>query len=226
MSATLAATLNSLAAASTPAVVWHDSGGERIELSGRVLVNWVAKTTHLLAEDLDVGEGSVLDIHLGEDHLHWRGLVIALAGLARNAAVRLPGDPPLEREHRIAVVTDDNAGRAGEAETADDVLAVALPGLAMRSGAPLGDAMDYVAEVRSHPDAYPFVSPLAIDARLGTATGTETSVLLAPRRPLTSGILARALGVVAAGGIVGLTNIGDQAKREVLARQEGLIAEL
>ncbi|HSO65223.1 MAG TPA: TIGR03089 family protein, partial [Ornithinibacter sp.] len=38
--------------------------GERIELSARVLANWVAKAANLLQDDLDAGPGSVVLLDL------------------------------------------------------------------------------------------------------------------------------------------------------------------
>ena len=47
-----------------PRLTWYGAGGERIELSGAVLANWVAKTTNLLVEEFDAGPGTrvVLDL--------------------------------------------------------------------------------------------------------------------------------------------------------------------
>ena len=50
--------------------------GERIELSARVLANWVAKAANLMQEDLDAGPGTVVHLDLPP---HWRTLYWALA---------------------------------------------------------------------------------------------------------------------------------------------------
>lgn len=220
----LLATLTTLGRDSSPALVWHGADGERIELSGRVFTTWVAKTTHLLAEEFDAGPGTVLTLRLGDDHLHWRGLVLAVAAWALDAEVDLPGDAREAgpADQTIAVV----AGDAPAPGAADDVLAVALPGLAMGLTAPRTDAVDYVAAVRTFPDVYPFASPLAIDARLASgADATVPSALLAPRGAVSSDDAVRALAALAAGGRVGLTDIADAGRRASLAAQEGLTSE-
>ena len=55
----LAAALRRDAAA--PLVTHYDDAtGERVELSGATLANWVAKTANLLQDEFDVGPGSVV----------------------------------------------------------------------------------------------------------------------------------------------------------------------
>src|SRR3954453_22662516 len=61
--------------------------GERIELSARVLANWVAKAANLLRDDLDVGEGSVVLLDLPP---HWRTLYWAFAAWSVGACVEVP----------------------------------------------------------------------------------------------------------------------------------------
>ena len=43
-----------LSSVQTPALIWYSDNGERIELSGRVLMNWVNKTANLLIEECDL----------------------------------------------------------------------------------------------------------------------------------------------------------------------------
>ena len=61
--------------------------GERVELSARVLANWVAKAANLLQDDLDVTPGSVVRLDLPP---HWRTLYWALAVWSVGACVELP----------------------------------------------------------------------------------------------------------------------------------------
>ena len=61
--------------------------GERIELSARVLANWVAKAANLLRDDLDVGPGSVVLLDLPP---HWRTLYWAFAAWSVGACVEVP----------------------------------------------------------------------------------------------------------------------------------------
>ena len=65
--------------------------GERIELSARVLANWVAKAANLLQDDLDVGpaRSCVLDLPP-----HWRTLYWALAVWSVGGCVEVPPTAP------------------------------------------------------------------------------------------------------------------------------------
>ena len=42
-----------------PAPPWYGDDGERVELSGPVLAQWVTKTANLLVEELDAGPDGV-----------------------------------------------------------------------------------------------------------------------------------------------------------------------
>ena len=46
-----------------PRITWHGRD-ERIELSGAVLANWVAKVTNLLVEGCDTGPGVRVEVGL------------------------------------------------------------------------------------------------------------------------------------------------------------------
>ena len=80
------ALFTTLGASPTPAVVWYGPGGERTELSGRVLENWVAKTANLLVEELDTAPGSTIALRAPA---HWRSLAMGLAAV-RTGLVQLP----------------------------------------------------------------------------------------------------------------------------------------
>ncbi|MGN6441414.1 MAG: TIGR03089 family protein, partial [Arthrobacter sp.] len=60
-----------------PRLTWYGPDGERVELSGRVLDNWVAKTSNLLQDELDAEPGMSLRLDMPA---HWKSLVWALAG--------------------------------------------------------------------------------------------------------------------------------------------------
>src|SRR5688572_18938796 len=59
-----------------PRLTWYGDDGERVELSGAVLENWVNKTTNLLVEEFDAEPGTRVVIDLP---VHWRTVVWALA---------------------------------------------------------------------------------------------------------------------------------------------------
>ncbi|GIH08653.1 TIGR03089 family protein [Rhizocola hellebori] len=60
-----------------PMLTWYDEGtGERTELSGATLANWVNKTANLLVDELGLAEGDVAVIQLPA---HWQTAAILLA---------------------------------------------------------------------------------------------------------------------------------------------------
>ena len=157
-----------------PRLTWYDDAdgptrGERIELSGRVLANWVAKTANLLVDELGVepAETVVLDLPA-----HWRGVYWALAVWRAGATVSLQAD-----DAASVVVTDrPDAVRAGGATL---VVAVSLPALARRWAGELpAGAFDEAADLLSQPDVFePFDEPpdddVALRAGATESTGAE-----------------------------------------------------
>lgn len=138
----------------SPRLTWYGPDGERVELSGRVLDNWVAKTANLLVDELDAGPGTSVRLALPA---HWRSLVWALAVWQAGGTVVLgPAEADIE-------VTDHPAESAGRTTAA-----VALGALQMSwPGALPAGVIDYAAEVRAHGDVFvPFDEPLASDAAL------------------------------------------------------------
>ncbi|WP_171468221.1 TIGR03089 family protein [Cellulosimicrobium sp. 72-3] len=132
-----------------PRLTWYGDDGERVELSGAVLENWVNKTTNLLVEEFDAGPGTrvVLDLPV-----HWRTVVWALAAWRVGATVVLvdenataPGTThaDLVVTHRPDVWTSSGA----------ELVAVALPALARRfDGALPPGAIDAASAVMSYGD--------------------------------------------------------------------------
>ena len=53
--------VDKLRRSSHPALIWYGQDGERVELSGRVLDNWAAKTANLWVDELDLQAGDVVD---------------------------------------------------------------------------------------------------------------------------------------------------------------------
>lgn len=81
-SASITRIARELTAVQTPALIWHSHSGERIELSGRVLMNWVDKSANLLVNECEVEEGTTA--HLNTP-IHWRSVALALAILRAGA---------------------------------------------------------------------------------------------------------------------------------------------
>ncbi|MEJ5866193.1 TIGR03089 family protein [Pseudokineococcus sp. 5B2Z-1] len=141
-----------------PRLTWYGAGGERVELSARVLVNWVAKTADLLANECDVEPGDVVSLALPPS---WRATVIALAAWCVGAEPSWDGDEgevldDLEPQPPAVLVTtaDGPVGPAGR------VVVVDLPALSRSAaGGPPG-ALDYNAEVTGRDDV------LAVDEQV------------------------------------------------------------
>ncbi|WP_243890248.1 TIGR03089 family protein [Cellulomonas dongxiuzhuiae] len=152
-----------------PRITWYAQDGERVELSGAVLANWVSKTTNLLVEELDVAPGTRVRLDLPP---HWRTLVWALAVWRCGACVVLGA-----HEAADVVVTDRPAEIRGPA-----VVGVALAPLARAFGADLpADAVDGTA-VLAYADTVGWTPGTERDALALVAGGTRLSHgdLLAP----------------------------------------------
>ncbi|CAL8896934.1 hypothetical protein KVA01_04710 [Kocuria varians] len=157
----LAGALAAVSARPTPALVWRD-GPERVELSGRVLVNWVEKSAGLLVDELDVTAGDVVRI---SPVPHWRLVVLTLAALRVGARVAF--DPELDAESEAVVHAYLETAPEDPAAGAT-ALVVAAPALAFACSQPLpGGAVDFCDEVRGMGDVYTgFEEPEADDAAL------------------------------------------------------------
>lgn len=126
---------------------YDDTTGERIELSAKVLANWVAKAANLLQDEFDVGPGSVVALDLPP---HWRTLYWALAVWRTGAAVHLPpaGGPAPD----LRVTTAD---RATTADAGLPTVAVTLAALARRSPTPLPPGvLDEARDLATYADSF------------------------------------------------------------------------
>jgi uncharacterized protein (TIGR03089 family) len=140
-----------------PALLWYAEDGERVELSGRVLDNWSAKTANLWVDELGLEAGDV--VALG-DEAHWRSLALVLGTWTMGAAVRLvdPGAPAGGDPAVAGLVRPDGELPAVLERVPDGARAVVVdrPALSMGYRGPLpgGEAVDYCAEIRAHADVY------------------------------------------------------------------------
>jgi uncharacterized protein (TIGR03089 family) len=149
---------------------YDDSTGERIELSGATLDNWVAKTANLLRDEL--GQGSGARVWLGLP-LHWQTVVWTLACWQLGAAVVISGTVP---NVDVAVCGPDTLDQASAAPEAV-ALSLAPMGAAFREPLPPG-VLDYATAVRGHgdrfsPDVRPTGSEPALITDRETVTGTD-----------------------------------------------------
>jgi uncharacterized protein (TIGR03089 family) len=138
--------------------------GERIELSAKVLANWVSKAANALQEEWDLAPGSRVRLALPP---HWRSLYWALAVWSVGATVVLDdGDADL-------VVTDDPASAAPA--PAPSVL-VTLAMLARGAGVPVSaGVMDEAKELATYADQFsPWEEPATRDLAL-TGAGADAA---------------------------------------------------
>ena len=139
----------------SPRITCYDDGtGERIELSGKVLANWVSKAANLLQDELDAGPGTTVALRLPPDH--WRTYYWALAAWSVGAHVTTTAAPS-----DIAVgVTAEPSGNTQ--------IVVTLSALARRATAdvPAG-GIDEARELSSYGDAFvPYRVPADTDPAL------------------------------------------------------------
>jgi len=184
-----------LAASRGPALTWYSVSGERIELSGPVLAQWVAKVSHLL---LDIGAepGETVAVDLGAD---WRAPMVWLAAWWDGLLVSDHGDDgdggDQARRPDYAVVREDRVSGATAGSVSADCLVV-VPTAALApavSRLPAG-ATDF-ATARSFPDQPP---PAAHETTAPLLDGGQAGrILLGP-----SSAPAELLAVWSGGGAV------------------------
>lgn len=194
---------------SSPCLVWYGPEGERVELSGHVVDNWVAKTANLLAEELDAGEGTSVGLRMAP---HWRSLVWVLAAWQAGATVRLDQTGPAP-DVLVAADPDQLTGDSThQVLVAPGALQLRWPG-----DVPAG-ALDYAAEVRSYADIYLGVDSLAADGRALEYDGGDLTFaellgqpaparnLLVPAQTAWPEVLREALATWQGGGTVVLVH--------------------
>lgn len=153
-----------------PLLTWYDDAtGERTELSGATLANWVAKTANLLVDELALSPGAAAGVLLPP---HWQTAAVLLGCWSAGLTV---ADTPGDVDVLFAA-----ADRVAEADAwpAGDRYALALaPFAAPLREVPAGFA-DYVVEVRTHGDHFTPYSPgggAALPAR-AEARATELGI--------------------------------------------------
>lgn len=159
-----------------PRLTWYDdepgpTHGERIELSARVLANWVAKAANLLQDDAGAEPGTTVGLDLPA---HWRSVYWALATWAVGATVVTGPDA-----HAADMLVTASPGHA--AAHGGDAVLVSLPALARAhpdaGAAPA--AVDEARELSTHGDQF---TPL-------TEAETGDVALVADGTPITYGAL-------------------------------------
>ncbi|MEV6598133.1 TIGR03089 family protein [Actinoplanes sp. NPDC051346] len=168
----------------TPLLTWYDDAtGDRTELSGATMDNWVAKTANLLVDGAGLGPGDSAAVLLPP---HWQTAAILLGTWAAGPAVHLGPDPRPVDVVFASPATVEAAGTwpAGD-RYATGLLPLAMPLRPVPSG-----FVDYTIEVRGYGDRFVAVQPVTPDdPALGATTHREISAAATAR--------ARELGIEA-----------------------------
>ena len=165
-----------------PLVTFYDDAtGERVELSVATYANWVAKTSSLFVEELDLGRGDRIRVDLPA---HW--LTPVFLGAAWNVGLVVV---PAGEEPDAVVCGPEGLEAYADRAGALPVVACALKPLGVRFSEPLPpDVHDFGIEVWSQPDAFlPYDPPTADDEAL---PGTDQADPAGPDRrrlPLADG---------------------------------------
>ena len=121
--------------------------GERVELSARVLDNWVAKAGNLLQDDLDGAPATTVGLDLPA---HWRAFYWALAAWSVGATVAVGNGA----DTSDVVITTDRHTAAQVAENAGLPVLVTLPMLAAANLDAPRDVVDEARELPNYGDAF------------------------------------------------------------------------
>lgn len=138
----------------TPLLTWYDdASGDRTELSGATLDNWVAKTANLLLDGAGLGAGDTVGVVLPP---HWQTAAVLLGAWAAGLAVRAAGPPePVDALFSTPGAAD---GWAAPDQYATGLLPLAMPLRDVPAG-----FVDYPTEVRNYGDHFRPVQPVAPD---------------------------------------------------------------
>ncbi|AZR06636.1 hypothetical protein EBQ10_04545 [Trueperella pyogenes] len=150
----------------SPALTWYDADG-RIELSGKVLANHVAKIANYLSDECGLEPGDELALDLP---LHWKTLTWALGGIVAGARVTVGTDGS------VVVTTDPQVEAGGE------IVALNLDSFAFAWHGQLPDGVaDGAAEVMAQPDTLMIAEELANVERVRAGRAiSQASVLVKP----------------------------------------------
>ncbi|TLP99516.1 hypothetical protein FEF26_02580 [Nesterenkonia salmonea] len=216
-----------------PALVYYDGSSApraesgRIELSGKVLVNWATKLIGLLTEEHDLSTDDVVLVDMAP---HWKAAAVALAAGAVGAAVHMPredGDQSNPDLH--LVVTDRPTEWVANEELGDAELAAVSLGMLDGSyqeatGVELPAwVTDVSAEARQFPDQ--LLSPIpAVELPQSETVPAKSTVLIRNWGPHS---FTHMVGTWAAGGVVVLFHGAEGGEMwEQMLRNEGLSGQI
>ncbi|WFE23512.1 TIGR03089 family protein [Solwaraspora sp. WMMD937] len=143
-----------------PLLTWYDDAtGDRTELSGATLANWVAKTANLVVDGAGAAAGDHADVVLPA---HWQTAGVLLGCWSAALVVRIdpaagPGTPAAEVLFASPPAVPGVDRRSAGERYLLSLAPMAAPARELPSG-----WTDYIAEVRGHGDhftPYPAVDP-------------------------------------------------------------------
>jgi uncharacterized protein (TIGR03089 family) len=144
-----------------PLLTWYDDAtGERVELSGATLDNWVAKTANLVVDGCGLGTGDRAAALLPP---HWQTAAVLLGCWTAGLSMATPADGSGPDGSGTGPAGSVDVLFVAAATATDDPSAVPAAGERFALGlAPLGAPLrevpagfvDYVAEVRGHGDRF------------------------------------------------------------------------
>jgi uncharacterized protein (TIGR03089 family) len=148
-----------------PLLTWYDdASGDRTELSGATLANWVAKTANLLVDGAGLGPGDTAGVLLPP---HWQSAAVLLGCWTAGVAVVTPdpADEARDTPGRGVDVMFAAADRVGQAAgwPAGERYALGLAPLAAPLRMVPEGFADYVVEVRGHGDRFTPYTPVGPD---------------------------------------------------------------
>ena len=130
----------------TPLLTWYDDAtGDRTELSGATLENWIAKTANLLIDGLGLSGGDTVAVLLPP---HWQTAAIVLGVSSAGLAVAFPGRP-----QPVDALFTTSADAASDWPAVDRYVTGLLP-LAMPLREVPPGFVDYVTDVRNYGDHF------------------------------------------------------------------------
>jgi uncharacterized protein (TIGR03089 family) len=159
-----------------PLFTYYDDGsGDRTELSGATLDNWVAKTANLLADGAGLATGDTVAVLLPP---HWQTAAILLGAWTAGLAADLDGPPhPVD----ALFTTPERAATAAAWPTTDRYATSLAPLAAPLRNVPPG-YVDYVVEIRAFGDRFVPVQPVTgADRAIGERDHREVCQTAAAR---------------------------------------------
>ncbi len=131
----------------TPLLTWYDdASGDRTELSGATLDNWVSKTANLLLDGAGLGEGDGVAVLMPP---HWQTAAVLLGTWRAGLSADLGEPQPVE-----ALFASSSYIAAAEAWRTTDRYVTGLLPMAMRMREVPAGFVDYVVDVRNFGDFF------------------------------------------------------------------------